>query len=302
MKPIAEWTEADLLELVAARTPESLQLDFKSCRAFADGGFATSLSKDVVSFANAIGGHIVFGILEDDKVAVGVEDGVPVGTMTAERLENLISGNISPQLGGIFAHKIALANGNETFVIWVPEADYSAPHQASDNRYYRRHMTRCLPMADHEVRDLMRRGSVPAPKISFGSAEMTLDENGRSLKAWLSITNDSPTPMSVATITFFLDATLRPRAGASEFGNSEMVPAVTVNGPAQLHRYRRNYSTPGSMPIFKEESFTLSEMELNPDGGGPFVLGWIIRFPGGTVEEWRTLVLRDSRLVLVEPS
>ena len=57
--------------------------------------------------------------------------------------------------------------GRVTYVLVVPQAQSLAPHQANDKRYYKRRNFKSDPMDDYEVRDMMRRATVPNLAVSL---------------------------------------------------------------------------------------------------------------------------------------
>jgi hypothetical protein len=65
--------------------------------------------------------------------------------------------------------------GSHAYVIDIPAAIARAPHQASDNKYYKRQNFQSVPMEDYEIRDVFRRARTPDlfAKIRF--------ENGRTV-------------------------------------------------------------------------------------------------------------------------
>jgi hypothetical protein len=69
-------TVDDLEKLIAGAVEESLTLDYKASDALGtDDRKRNELCKDVTSFANAAGGQIVYGIVEDKHIPTGVDDG-----------------------------------------------------------------------------------------------------------------------------------------------------------------------------------------------------------------------------------
>jgi len=119
------------------------------------------LIRDVASMANAEGALIVYGIAErNGGYPEHVDDGVDPATVSAEQIEQIILTNINPRVEGFFVHRIDLTSrgqGKCTFVISIPKAQKSAPHQSDDKLYYRRHDATKLKMEDNEIRDMIGR-------------------------------------------------------------------------------------------------------------------------------------------------
>ncbi|WP_316159684.1 ATP-binding protein [Bradyrhizobium sp. SZCCHNRI3042] len=161
MKPIADWDEAYLNSLIQVGEQESLTLDYKGSAALAKGDKERNdLSKDVSAFANSAGGLLVYGIVEDKHVPIGIDTGVDRSVITKEWLESVIKSRIQPVVDGLAIKQINLPTKGAdrvAYVVEVPAATSRAPHQAYDHRYYKRFNFESTPMEDYEVRDLMRR-------------------------------------------------------------------------------------------------------------------------------------------------
>ena len=161
MKPIADWDEAYLNSLIQVGEQESLTLDYKASAALAKGDKEKNdLSKDVSAFANSAGGLLVYGIVEDKHVPIGIDTGVDRNVITKEWLESVIKSRIQPVVDDLAIKQIDLPSkgvDKVAYVVKVPGATSRAPHQAHDHRYYKRFNFESTPMEDYEVRDLMRR-------------------------------------------------------------------------------------------------------------------------------------------------
>ncbi|WP_298261181.1 RNA-binding domain-containing protein [Bradyrhizobium sp.] len=161
MKPIADWDEAYLNSLIQVGEQESLTLDYKASAALAKGDKEKNdLSKDVSAFANSAGGLLVYGIVEDKHVPIGIDTGVDRNVITKEWLESVIKSRIQPVVDDLAIKQIDLPSkgvDKVAYVVEVPAATSRAPHQAYDHRYYKRFNFESTPMEDYEVRDLMRR-------------------------------------------------------------------------------------------------------------------------------------------------
>jgi hypothetical protein len=172
MKPVSDWDEAYLLELIAVGEQESLTLDYKHSASLAkDNGKKNDLSKDVSSFANSAGGVLVYGMKEDKHVPTEIDVGLDRNAITKEWLESVIKSRISPEVDDVIIKQIPLPSRGRDMVAYavqIPAATSRAPHQAFDHRYYKRFNFESTPMEDYEVRDLMRR-SVEHQKV-FGVA------------------------------------------------------------------------------------------------------------------------------------
>jgi hypothetical protein len=127
--------EAFLRQLCKDGCPESQTLDFKrelpekNERDKIDPDkYKDELCKDVAAFANADGGHLVYGIQEKAGVA---NDIVPISTESADaaerRIRHVLEGRIEPQIHGLTFHKIDFAGAGYVLILRVP-ASYDGPH------------------------------------------------------------------------------------------------------------------------------------------------------------------------------
>jgi predicted HTH transcriptional regulator len=164
---LALESKVDLQRLIDDEIQESLILEFKASASLSRESKARDeLCKDVSAFANSAGGQIVYGVVEERHKPLMLDDGAdPV--ITKEWVEQVISSRVQPRIEGLRVVPIELAAGRLGFVINVPHATSRAPHQAPDFKYYRRYNFQSAPMADHEIRDILRRASVAEPFISF---------------------------------------------------------------------------------------------------------------------------------------
>ena len=170
MKEPWDWSEEDLLELIRNRETESFRLEFKACGALDKSPLCRiNLSKDVSAFANAAGGTLIYGIVEDKKTheAKSIDEGYDPSFITKDWIEQVIHSTIERRIEGISLNRISLdlsQPGRVAYVIYVPKSN-RAPHMAKDNRFYKRFETRCVRMEEYEVRESYRRETYPSREI-----------------------------------------------------------------------------------------------------------------------------------------
>ena len=85
-----EWEEQDLINLIVRQAEEGTELDFKRCAAIDLSDREKTkrdMSKDVSAFANAAGGALLYGMLEEDHVAHEIDAGYDPDEGTRERRE-----------------------------------------------------------------------------------------------------------------------------------------------------------------------------------------------------------------------
>ena len=150
---------------------ESLRLDFKASKLFTEPPerVAENLSAEVSAFANTEGGTIVIGIVErregKSRIAERIDDGVLVETWPPERLEQLVTSNVSPYLPGIRLRTIPLDESNTRYAYAIAVPSGTTAYQARDRRYYGRSEYQSVPLLDHDIRLRMFRGKVPSALI-----------------------------------------------------------------------------------------------------------------------------------------
>jgi hypothetical protein len=159
-------TIAEIDKFIADEVQESLHLDYKDSRAIDSSKF-NELAKDISAFANSDGGLIVYGVQEKDHRPVSKDAGVDHSKYTRERIEQVISSNISPRIDDIRIAQIPLSASTSIYVIKIPKS-FRAPHQAPDKKYYKRHNFQSLPMEDYEINDVRSRERTVPPLVDVG--------------------------------------------------------------------------------------------------------------------------------------
>lgn len=280
-----EWEEADLLELVAQKAEESIELDFKSCPAL---DFSTpaarektkfDLSKDVSAFGNSAGGTLVYGIIEDPKThtAKKLDDGYDPAEISQAWIGQVITAGIQPRIPNVRVRSVPLAThhpGRVAYVVHVPQS--STAHQASDRRYYKRHNLEAVPMEDYEVRDTMHRSQSPRVSVVVTS---NLEESG----TW-NLTHSADAAYFLPELTFCVRN--EPGAAVAEYLQTHVfVPAsleITVgpprpsrttvslpNGGEIEYRYLESIISPGDVPLFADEEKFINRFQLKVSEGWP---------------------------------
>ncbi len=153
----------DLQNFIQQRIPESLTLDYKG-DILQSGSLprAREFGKDVSSFANTVGGWLIYGIAtnEADEV-LPIEENPIIGIENQnglrENIENRILSVVSPK-PFIRIKKIDLPDTNRCCIlIYVPQS-YNHLHMVighTENRFYKRHEFSSIPMNYHDVKARM---------------------------------------------------------------------------------------------------------------------------------------------------
>jgi len=156
-KQLDQITEDDLQRLIGVS--EDRQLEFKENLGRSDDEVKEFL-KDVSAMANAIGGDVIYGVVE------GVDgNGNTVGQIIQGisgedsdeailRLDNLIRDCIKPRLIGVGIRPVQLSNTNTVFIVRVPRS-WNSPHVVDRKghwRFYYRDSAGTHPMDITELR------------------------------------------------------------------------------------------------------------------------------------------------------
>jgi hypothetical protein len=119
--------EVDLEELIENQVAEGIVVDYKRDAYGRSDDDKREFLKDISSFANTIGGHIVVGMDEVEGLPsglVGLE-----GDLDAEmqRLENLLRDCLEPRIVGLRMRAISLAIDRRVLLVRVPKS-WNPPH------------------------------------------------------------------------------------------------------------------------------------------------------------------------------
>lgn len=180
-----EFTQKDIEDIIASRTEESINIDFKDARALSSGD-GKEISKDVSAFANSDGGLIFYGINENNHVADSVSF-VDGNKYNKEWLENKITSNIQQKIDNLLIIPVRFDDDiNKTvYVVKIPKSA-NTPHMNSfDNKYYRRFNFKSVPMEEYEIRDSYFR--VGGSKVVIKSYNISEEYSHSSVDVMFSI-------------------------------------------------------------------------------------------------------------------
>jgi len=153
--------DAWIRSLVDASHPENRRLDYKA----SPGKNKREWAKDITSFANELGGVLLYGIPESQNTEKGPVPCRPYGIEPVpsleQDLENVYSSAILPPLPDYKICPVPLSEypGKVCYLVWTPES-WVGPHMVSayqDHRYYRRGEFRAIIMTERDVEERYRR-------------------------------------------------------------------------------------------------------------------------------------------------
>jgi hypothetical protein len=158
--------EKDLQALRENKVVEGKTIEYKLCLPSAREASKKEFLADVSSFANAVGGDLVFGI----KAKAGVPEeicGMEVSDADAEnrRLEDIIRYGVEPRIPGIAIRAVRLSTSRVVIVVRIPRS-WALPHRVTygkDWQFFSRTSVGKQPLNVPEIRAL------------FGLSETTLE-------------------------------------------------------------------------------------------------------------------------------
>ncbi len=136
-KSLDSIEEKDLQILVDNRISEAKTIEYKETLPGRSDSERKEFLADVSSFANAAGGHLIYGMKEDAGIPIEL-CGVQNANRDAEilRLEEMTRDGIRPRIPGIQFQPISLKRGNLAILIRIPKS-WASPHQVIYQKTFR---------------------------------------------------------------------------------------------------------------------------------------------------------------------
>lgn len=152
--------------LVDAGEPEGIRLDYKEQLNLGTPSKRRELAKDIASFANELGGTLIYGVPEErsNPQAAPIPRrpyGIDLIPVIEQDLENIYSSTLTPLLPECRIRRINLSEfqGKVCYIVWTPES-WAGPHMVhgyGDGRFYRRGQFRAVIMSERDVEERYRR-------------------------------------------------------------------------------------------------------------------------------------------------
>jgi len=153
-RPLEEIEEKDLYELLENGVSESKTIDYKMILPGNSEPEKREFLRDVSSFANAAGGHLVYGIEEKEGLPIRI---CGLGEIDPDkeilRLENILRTGIDPRIPGVVMRAIPLKSSKAAIVIRIPKS-WASPHMVarSSSRFFSRNSAGKYPLDVFEIR------------------------------------------------------------------------------------------------------------------------------------------------------
>ena len=262
-------TYTDLAQLKENQVAEGFLYEYKLQTYGGSDDDKREALKDVTSFANSAGGHIVIGMDEQQGLPTDLL-GITVDVdEEIRRLDNLFRDCIEPRIIGLRMRSIALQNGRVAILIRIPNS-WARPHRASyknTRRYFVRNSAGAHEASVEELRAMFTTG-------------MTMHEQARSfreVRTGLIVSGQAPVPVHaggrmilhivpVSAFTGNVQIDMRPLPGGT------YLPPLTKTG------YNHSHNVDGFLTF-----------------GNVVEEGYLQLFRNGTIETVATGLLRQDR-------
>lgn len=186
-KQLAQWTIADLEQVVSEEWEESIEFEIKQDLQIPDGAKGwrekqqlhksekSDLAKEVVALANARGGIIIIGIVESQespKRAAALATPLPKVSDLADRLSQALHSMIDPQILGLEIQAVSDGDKDGGYIAIGVPASPTPPHGfGTPALAYRRVDDRSEPMMMRDLQNSFWDGRMRRERVSELRAE-----------------------------------------------------------------------------------------------------------------------------------
>ncbi len=136
-KNVDQITEEDLQGLIDNSVLQGKTIEYKQSLARNSESDRKKFLADISSFANANGGDLIYGIIEDRKTGIPkVLRGLTIENVDQEisRLDSMIRDGIDPRIIGVTIKAVGLSNSRKALIIRIPKS-WISPHRVTFKGY-----------------------------------------------------------------------------------------------------------------------------------------------------------------------
>lgn len=172
-KSFEEISESDLNDQITAGVPEGALLDYKRDAYGRSDADVREFLKDVSSFANTSGGHLIIGIDEVAGVPTSLSPLTGDPDQELQRLENLARDGIEPRIAGLRMKAVPINGGGFVLVLRIPKS-WNPPHRVSaknTNRIYGRNSAGTYEFSVDELRVVFTSSATALDRVRAFRAE-----------------------------------------------------------------------------------------------------------------------------------
>ena len=167
-KSFDDINEADIRMLIENQISERKNIEYKLTLPENKYDSKKEFLADVSSFANTMGGHLIYGIKEENGIPIEVP-GISNNDLDSEilRLENLLRDGIQPRVQEISMRTVSTESGRPVLIIRVQQS-WSKPHVVNFQghwRFYARNSAGKYPLDVMELKSAFLATSALGEKI-----------------------------------------------------------------------------------------------------------------------------------------
>jgi predicted HTH transcriptional regulator len=181
-----DLAECDLLDQIQAGVPEGVLVDYKRDlygRADAD---IREFLKDVSSFANTSGGHLIIGMDETAGIPTGFTPLSGDSDQELQRLENLARDGLEPRIAGLRMKAVPLTSGGYAIMLRIPKS-WNPPHRVTarnTNRIYGRNSAGAYEYSVEELRVVFNSAASALDRVrAFRAERLAKIDSGEAMDA-----------------------------------------------------------------------------------------------------------------------
>jgi hypothetical protein len=165
-KRLAEVTESDLVSLIANGVAEGRTIEYKRELPGNSDPDKKEFLADASSFANTVGGDLIFGMEEEGGVPTSI-NGIQTPDLDAaiQRIENILRTGISPRMR--YELRAVTTSADRVLIVRV-ERSWSAPHRVvfqNHDKFYGRNAAGKYPLDVNELRSSFTLSSTVIDRI-----------------------------------------------------------------------------------------------------------------------------------------
>lgn len=208
--------ESDLQVLITNAVSEGKVIEYKRDLPGNTDTAKKEFLADVSSFANTVGGHLIYGINAESGVPTQLS-GLSLTDVDAEilRLEQIIRTGLEPRVQGIAIQDISLANQEVALVIYIPRS-WQPPHRIAfknDGKFYARNSRGKYELDIAEIRSAFIQSETATERIkefratrlsliNAGDTPVSIQENAKTVLHFAPLHITEPLPsFDVASLT-----------------------------------------------------------------------------------------------------